>query len=29
MTLDGVDKEWVRAESGEWIEHDLSQKKNP
>lgn len=29
ITLDGVDKEWVRADSGEWIEHDLSQNKTP
>ena len=29
ITLDGVDKEWVRAESGEWIEHDLPPDKRP
>jgi len=29
ITLDGVDKEWVRADSGEWVEHDLSQSKSP
>lgn len=29
MSLDGIDKEWVRAESGEWIEHDLSSKDRP
>ena len=27
ITFDGLDKEWVRTESGEWIERDLGGKK--
>lgn len=23
ITLEGVNKKWVRSESGEWVEHDL------
>jgi hypothetical protein len=29
IRLDGVDKEWVRSESGEWVEYDLSSEKSP